>query len=478
LRDARGRKLLTNGVEDPQARQGASLTLTIDRQLQYVTEKALEKAVVESRAAAGMAVVLDPRTGELLALANAPRFNPNSPKDARPEAIRNRAVTDAFEPGSTLKAFVVATALDEKVINEDSEFDCEKGRWAVGRHVVHDTHPHGLLKPRDILQVSSNIGAAKVAQKLGRERLFAAFQRFGFGEKVGLGLPGEGKGSVPFPRADISLATQAFGQGLTVTAVQLAAAYGALANGGVLMKPYLVSKVVDPDGVVLLENGPTAVRRVVSEKAARQVVAMLESVVEPGGTAPKARLDEYRVAGKTGTAQKVDPLAGGYSDKRIASFVGLVPAEAPRAVILVVIDEPKTDVYGGLVAAPVFKEIAQQAMPLLGVPPSRPAAVALPAPAAVARPARREKSAVVAAIERLEEMDAITEAMGEGTVRVPDLRGQSGRVAVTMLLGAALMPQLSGSGLVVAQRPAAGSLVERGTRISLELASRLPSSTP
>jgi cell division protein FtsI (penicillin-binding protein 3) len=478
LRDARGRKLLTNGVEDLQARQGASLTLTIDRQLQYVTEKALEKAVVESRAAAGMAVVLDPRTGELLALANAPRFNPNSPKDARPEAIRNRAVTDAFEPGSTFKAFVVAIALDEKVITEDSEFDCERGRWVVGRHVVHDTHPHGLLKPRDILQVSSNIGAAKVAQKLGRERLFAAYQRFGFGEKVGLGLPGEGRGSVPFPRADISLATQAFGQGLTVTAVQLAAAYGALANGGVLMKPYLVSKVVDPDGVVLLENGPTAVRRVVSEKAARQVVAMLESVVEPGGTAPKARLDEYRVAGKTGTAQKVDPLAGGYSDKRIASFVGLVPAEAPRAVILVVIDEPKTDVYGGLVAAPVFKEIAQQAMPLLGVPPSRPAAVALPAPAAVARPARREKSAVVAAIERLEEMDAITEAMGEGTVRVPDLRGQSGRVAVTMLLGAALMPQLSGSGLVVAQRPAAGSLVERGTRISLELASRLPSSTP
>ena len=478
FRDARGRKLLTNGVEDPQARQGANLTLTIDRQLQYVTEKALEKAVVEAKAASGMAVVLDPRTGEVLALANAPRFNPNSPKDARPEAIRNRAATDTFEPGSTFKAFVVATALDEKAITEDTEFDCEKGRWAIGRHVVHDTHPHGLLKPREILQVSSNIGAAKVAQKLGRERLVAAYQRFGFGEKLGLGLPGEGKGSVPFPKAEIALATQAFGQGLTATAVQLAAGYGALANGGVLMKPYLVSKVVDPDGVVLLENGPTAVRRVVGEKAAKQVVAMLESVVEPGGTAPKARLDEYRVAGKTGTAQKADPLAGGYSDKRIASFIGMVPAEAPRAVILVVIDEPQTDVYGGLVAAPAFKEIAQQAMPLLGVPPSRPAAVAMPAPAKPEKAAKPEKSAVVAAIERLDEMDTVTETMGEGAVRVPDLRGKSGRVAVTALLGAALEPHLSGSGLVVAQRPAAGSLVDKGTRISLELASRLPSSTP
>jgi len=477
FRDAKGRKLLTNGVEDPQARQGATLTLTLDRQLQYVTEKALEKAVVDAKAAAGMAVVLDPRTGEVLALANAPRFNPNAPQGARAEAFRNRAVTDAFEPGSTFKAFVMATALDEKAITEDTEFDCEKGRWAIGRHVVHDTHPYALLKPRGILQVSSNICAAKVAQKLGRERLVAAYQRFGFGEKVGLGLPGEGKGALPFPKAEIALATQAFGQGLTATAVQLTAAYGALANGGVLMKPYVVSKVVDPDGVVLFENTPTPVRRVVGEKAARQVVAMLESVVEQGGTATRARMDEYRVSGKTGTAQKVDPLAGGYSDKRIASFIGMVPAEAPRAVILVVIDEPQTDVYGGLVAAPAFKEIAQEAMPLLGVPPSRSLPVATPAPVPVA-PVKPAKSAVVAAIERLDQVDAVTEAVTDGAVRVPDVRGKSGRVAVNQVLGAALEPHLSGSGRVVTQRPAAGTLVDKGTRISLELAGGLPSGSP
>ncbi|GMU62032.1 MAG: penicillin-binding protein 3 [Myxococcaceae bacterium] len=476
FRDAKGRKLLTNGVEDPQARQGAALTLTIDRQLQYVTEKALEKAVVDAKAVAGTAVVLDPHSGEVLALANVPRFNPNSPKHASEDALRNRAVTDTFEPGSTFKAFVIATALDEKVITESSEFDCEQGRLAIGRHVVHDTHPYGLLKPRGILQVSSNICVAKVAQKLGRERLVAAYERFGFGARAGLGLPGEGKGALPFPKAEIALATQAFGQGLTATALQLAAGYGALGNGGVLMRPYLVSKVVDPDGLVLLENGPTPVRRVVSEKAARQVVSMLESVVEPGGTAPRARLDEYRVAGKTGTAQKADPLAGGYSDKRIASFIGLVPAEAPRAVILVVIDEPVTDVYGGLVAAPAFKEIAQEAMPLLGVPPSRPGVVA--APALRAPPAKPAKSAVVAAIERLEQLDTVTESQVEGAVRVPDLRGKSGRVAVNALMGVALEPQLSGSGLVASQRPAAGTLVDRGTRISLQLAGPLPLGTP
>lgn len=478
LRDAKGRKLLTDGVEAPQTREGAGLTLTIDRQVQHLAEEALEKAVLETRAVAGTVVVLDPRTGELLAVANAPRFNPNSPKDARPEAVRNRAVTDTFEPGSTFKPFVIATALDEKAIDPTTEFDCERGHWKVGRATIHDSHPYAKLNARGILQVSSNICTAKVAQVLGRERMAAAFTRFGFGERVGLGLPSEGRGVMPYPRAEVALVTQAFGQGLTVTAVQMAAAYGALANGGVLMKPYLVSKVTDPDGLVLLENAPTPLRRVVSEAVAGEVLEMLESVVEPGGTATRARLDAYRVAGKTGTAQKADPLARGYSDKRLSSFIGVVPAEAPRAVIYVVLDEPQTAVYGGVVAAPVFKEIAQQLMPLLGVPPSRaptPAKVATRPPEPVTSGGR---SRVVAAIERLDELEPITEAETEGAVRVPDVRGQSGREAVSALLGAALEPHLAGSGVVIAQRPPAGSVVDRGTRISIDLASGLPSTNP
>ena len=475
VRDAKGRKVLTNGVEDPLSRQGAAVTLTIDRQLQYATEKALLKAVDEAKAVAGMAVVLDPKTGEILALANAPRFNPNAPQGSSADSFRNRSVTDAFEPGSTFKAFVIARALEDKVITEQTTFNCENGNYAIGRNVVHDTHPHGVLDARGVLQVSSNICAAKIGQKLGRETLVDTYQRFGFGERAGLGLPGEAKGVVPFPRAEIALATQSFGQGLTASPLQVAAAFGALGNKGVLMKPYVVAKVVDADGLVLLDNKPTEVRRVVSAKTAASVVSMLESVVEKGGTAPKARMDAYRVAGKTGTAQKADPVAKGYSDKRFASFVGMVPAEDPRVVIAIFIDEPKTDVYGGLVAAPAFKEIAEVAMPHLAVPPSREVPTVEVAVAKKPEPAAKaEKNPVVAAIERL---DTVTEEPAEGSVRVPDLKGQPARAAVTQALTVALEPRLVGSGRVVAQTPAAGSLVEKGARITLELAGNLPSVT-
>ncbi|MBJ6759202.1 transpeptidase family protein [Myxococcaceae bacterium JPH2] len=473
FRDAKGRKLLVQGALDPLERQGASVTLTLDRHLQYVAEKALSKAVEESRAVAGTVVVLDPRTGELLALANNPRFNPNAPEGSDRGSIRNRAALDTFEPGSTMKSFVMAAALDQKLITADSTFFCENGAWPVGRHTINDTHPHGNLNIEGILQVSSNIGTAKVANVLGRERLVAAYHAFGFAERTGLALPGEGRGVIPFPKADVALATQSFGQGMTATAVQVAAGYGALANDGVLMRPYLVSKVVDPDGVVLLENQPTELRRVVSAKTARQVVGMLESVVNKGGTAPRAAMAEYRVAGKTGTAQKADPVARGYSDKRIASFVGVVPAEAPRAVILVVVDEPKTDVYGGLVAAPAFKEIATAAMAHLAVPPSRtvapPEGVAAAVPLA---PPPASKASAKAAPIKAALAEAVTETPEPGTVRVPDVQGQAGRDAVVQLLAAALEPQVLGSGRVVSQTPAAGSMVEKGARVTLELATR------
>ncbi len=471
FRDAKGRKLLVQGALDPMERQGAAVTLTIDRHLQYVAEKALTKAVEEAKAVAGMAVVLDPKTGEILAIANEPRFNPNV-ASAGASSIRNRAALDLFEPGSTMKAFVIAAALEEKAIKAEDTFFCENGALRIGRHTINDTHEHGWLTPRGILQVSSNIGMTKVAQVLGREKMVASYQAFGFAERTGLALPGEGRGSIPFPKAEVSLATQSFGQGLSATAVQIASGYGALANDGVLMRPYLVQKVVDPDGVVLLENRPTEVRRVVSSKVARQVVGMLESVVTKEGTAPRAAMEEYRVAGKTGTAQKVDPVARGYSDKRIASFIGVVPAENPRAVILVVVDEPKTDVYGGLVAAPAFKEIATAAMAHLAVPPSRTVApeVAMaavsPAPAA-AKPVARATVPARAALGV-----AVTETPEPGTVRVPDVQGQVGREAVVKLLAAALEPQVLGSGRVVSQTPAAGSLVEKGARVTLELATR------
>lgn len=472
FRDAKGRKLLVQGALDPLQRQGAAVTLTLDRHLQYVAEKALSRAVEDAKAVAGMAVVLDPRTGELLAVANHPRFNPNTPESSSRSGMRNRAALDTFEPGSTLKSFVVATALDEKAITTDSLFFCENGAWRVGRHTINDTHSYGWLAPQGILQVSSNICMAKIAQSLGREKFVKGYHAFGFAERTGLSLPGEGRGALPYPKAEVSLATQSFGQGMTATAVQIAAAYGALANDGVLMRPYLVSKVVDPDGVVLLENRPTELRRVVSAKVARQVVGMLESVVVKGGTATRAAMEDYRVAGKTGTAQKADPVARGYSDKRIASFVGVVPAESPRAVILVVVDEPKTDVYGGTVAAPAFKEIATAAMAHLAVPPSRTVAPEVAVAAVSPAPAAAKPGAKASGAARTVLADAVTETPEPGTVRVPDLQGEVGREAVVKLLAAALEPQVLGSGRVVSQTPAAGSLVEKGARVTLELAAR------
>jgi cell division protein FtsI (penicillin-binding protein 3) len=469
LRDARGRQVLTAGSVPAQERQGASVTLTIDGNLEHMAERALERAVADSRAVSGMAVVLDPRTGELLALANSPRFNPNTPQGAGgAHAMRNRAALDTFEPGSTMKAFTVAAALEEKAIKPADVFFCENGAWDVGRDTINDTHSWGWLGPAKILQVSSNIGSAKIAQALGRERFVEYLQRFGFSERVGLGLPGEGKGVIPYPRAEIAFANQAFGQGLTATAVQLAAGYGALANGGALMRPFLVSKVVDPDGVVLLETRPMEVRRAVSPKTARAVVSMLEGVVAEEGTAPRARMEGYRVAGKTGTAQKADPVARGYSDKRIASFVGVVPADAPRLVIAVVIDEPQTDKYGGLSAAPAFKEIAEGAMAYLGVPPSH--GVPAPAPAAPVAVAPVDPAPAPPVREDVAAVPPLPP--GAHAVVVPDLTGRVSREAVNRLLAASLEPHLRGTGRVIGQTPEPGSRVERGSQVTVELQAR------
>jgi cell division protein FtsI (penicillin-binding protein 3) len=466
IRDARGRNVLMDGAPGSRAREGANVTLTLDRTLQYTAEKVLDRAVAESEAVTGMVVALDPHTGEVLALAHAPRFNPNSPGGVPPAVLRDRAALDVFEPGSTFKAFVAAGALESGAVRVDERFFCENGAWEVGKHVIHDTHPHAWLTLAEILQVSSNICMAKVAQKLGREGMVHTAQRFGFGERSGLALPGEGRGSVPYPRAEVALATQSFGQGVSATAVQVAAAFGALANGGVLMRPYIVARVTDPDGVVLLENQPTQVRRVVSERAARTVVSMLEGVVEKEGTGARAHMDDYRVAGKTGTAQKPDPLAGGYSERRIASFVGLVPAENPRLVVLVVIDEPKTDVYGGLVAAPAFKEIAAAALPALGVPPSR-------GPSLVRRMPEPPKTLPMTPPVQVKGEstpgETLTERLPPGAVAVPDVQGRVGREAVARLLSLALEPRLLGSGRVVAQSPAPGARVAKGARVTLEM---------
>jgi cell division protein FtsI (penicillin-binding protein 3) len=464
LRDARGLHLLGEAPAPERVLSGARVELTIDQGLQHAAERALAQAVAQARAASGMAVAVDPRSGEILALANAPAWNPNSSK--RGDEMRNRAVLDSFEPGSTAKVFVVAGALEAGAVKPLEAINCENGAWAVGDHVIHDHKALGWTGPSRILAASSNIGAAKIAQKLGRERLQRTLLAFGFGERTQVGLSGEPRGQVPFPRAEVSLATMAFGQGFTATGLQTTMAVAALAGGGTLMRPWLVKRVVDPaSGRVLSEATPTPVRRVVSPAVAATVSRWLEGVIaDADGTGRRARLDGWRAAGKTGTAQKADAVSGGYSaDKHFSSFVGFAPAGAPRVVVGVFVDEPKGEIYGGDVAAPVFKEIAEHALKALGVPPGE-AVARVPAAPARAGPAARERPdppALTVAPRR--------PARGSG-VAVPSVEGLSARSALRALESLDLGADLEGSGRVARQSPRPGEVVERGVRVQLVLA--------
>jgi cell division protein FtsI (penicillin-binding protein 3) len=463
LRDARGRAVMDEAPAPETVLAGARVELALDVALQHVAETALSKAVAQARARSGMLVAMDPRTGEVLALAQAPGFNPNAPGGA---SMRNRAVLDTFEPGSTFKIFTVAGALDARVLRPGDYIDCEKGSYRIGGHVIHDHKSQAWVPPSRIVITSSNIGAAKIGASLGRERLQRTLLGFGFGEKTGTEIAGEPRGQVPYPKAEISLATMSFGQGVTATPLQITTAMAAIANGGMLMKPILVRRVVDSArGTTIVENQPTPIRRAVSRESAALLSRWMEGVVtDRDGTGKKARLDGWRVAGKTGTGQKADPVTHRYSaDKRFSSFVGFAPAERARIVIGVFIDEPKGEVYGGEIAAPVFREVADHAMKALGVPPSEGATVAEAAPAHAPLASYAPPSP---AIE-----EAVGQApRGEGQVAVPLLTGLPARSALKALAAAELVGEVSGSGRVTGQSPQPGEVVARGARVRLSLA--------
>ena len=366
-RDARGRTMFVRG--GPQPSKNFQVRLTLDAKLQYIAERELDRAIQQRGAAAGSVVMLDPQTFAVLALAQVPRFDPNTPSAYPAETRRNRVVSDCYEPGSTLKALLVAAALDAKRVTPEDQIFCEYGAYRVGKHIIHDVHPYGELNVDGVLTKSSNIGAAKMGERLGKRQYYDYLHAFGLGQETGIDLPGEIVGILPALTewSRIKLVTASFGQGVAVTPLQLVSAYAALANDGLLMRPYVVSDVLSATGEVVYENSPTRVRQVVRPETARQVRTLLEHVVAPGGTGWRAQIDGFRVAGKTGTSQKIDPRGGYSATGRIASFIGMVPAERPRLVILVIIDEPKTEVYGGTVAGPVFQTIARQSLASLGV---------------------------------------------------------------------------------------------------------------
>ncbi len=367
LRDGRRRLMLGWQARAMHSVDGARVTLTLDVVLQHVAERALADAMVRTNAKGGTVIVMHPYSGAVLAMANAPSFDPNDRMNLQPDTMRNRAITDVFEPGSCFKAFTAAIAIEEQTVDLDEPIDCEKGSYRIGAHTLHDHRPHGNLTLADIIRVSSNIGMHKVAVGIGKERLASYIHRFGFGEPTGIDLPGEVSGLVR--RVDgwapIDLATIPMGQGVAVTATQLASAVCTLANGGVRIQPHVVEYVKDATGGEIWRWRSDGTTRVISSETAHLVTGFLTRAVDEG-TGRRARIDNIAVAGKTGTAQKIDP-DGTYSHKRfIASFVGYAPADSPMLVVTVHLDEPTPSYFGGTVAAPVFKEVMEQALGYLG----------------------------------------------------------------------------------------------------------------
>ena len=369
-RDALGRTVFPKELSNEQSpAPGHQLILTIDEVIQYVVEKELEEAVARAEARSGTMIVLDPSTGALLASAVSPRFDPNAVSALRPDRWRNRALTDAYEPGSTMKAILAAAAIEERVMKPDTLVFGEQGRMAIGNTMIHDHEKLGWLSFAQVIQKSSNVGAAKAGMALGEQRFYRYLQSFGFGERTEIDLPGEAAGLLKHPRdwGGRTLASVSMGQEIGVTPMQMVSAVAAIANGGVLMRPYVVSGIRDAQGQTLKEVLPHVKRRVISPETARTVTTILEGVVTDG-TGGKAAIAGFRVAGKTGTAQKIDSRTGRYSATQfVSSFVGYVPANNPRLAMIVLIDEPRGESWGGTVAAPVFNRVGEQVLNYLGV---------------------------------------------------------------------------------------------------------------
>jgi len=365
LRDAR-RQRLNVYDNSMMPRDGYDIVLTIDEVIQYIAERELEAVFRKYRAKGASIVVMDPRTGAVLAMANRPTYDLNVLDKLDKDVMRNRAVCDMFEPGSVFKIVTAAAALEEKKVSEMTPFFCENGEYKVAGRILHDHRPHGTLPFKEVIELSSNIGTAKVAQLLGADMLYRYVKAFGFGSKTGIDIPGEISGSMKPTRqwSRTTITCVPMGQEVGVTSLQLAAGISVIANGGNLMKPYIIKEIRDKTGDMIKYTSPSVVKRVIDEDTAARMKKILIGVIE-NGTGTMGKLDHFTAAGKTGTAQKVEP-SGQYSHSRfMASFIGFAPAEDPQLAIAVTVDEPKGMYYGGVVAAPVFKNVAADSLKYL-----------------------------------------------------------------------------------------------------------------
>jgi cell division protein FtsI (penicillin-binding protein 3) len=466
------------------SKPGQTVVLTIDQSIQYQAEQALQAAVERSRAKSGTVIVLDPRSGEILALANAPTFDPNRVADAKPETRSNWALQNIYEPGSTFKVVAFSAALEKKLVRIDDRIDCQMGAITVAGRLVHDHKPFGTLTIPEALAKSSNVAAIKLGMRVGDPTMYDYIRRFGFGSKTGVELPGETNGILRKVERwqPSSIGSIAIGQEVGVTPVQMVAAFGALANDGVRIAPHLIREVRDAGGNVVYRAQPEQ-RRVLSAETAIALRGMLEGVTL-NGTAKKAQLDGYSAAGKTGTAQKIDPKTRSYSStKFVGSFVGFAPVSNPQVVIIVVIDEPAGAYPGGDVAAPVFREVAEQVLPTLGVMPD---IEVKPDPELIAQ--RNEDPERAAKIREeqaqseqqrqatLPTVDSNGGRAGEVVYAVatrkamimPDLRGRSVRDVARTCAQLGLQVEARGEGRVLKQTPSAGAEVNTGQLIYVD----------
>jgi len=373
VRDAKRRDIISEDVKFIPPSDGLSVVLTIDEAMQHIAENSLDEVFKKYKAKAASIIVMDPHNGDILALASRPSFNPNEFSTAGADLYRNRCVTDMYEPGSVFKVFTAACAIEEGLVDINQNFFCEDGEYRIAGRILHDHKPLGTLTFREVIEKSSNIGVCKIAEIIGKERLYKFIKLFGFGELTGADIPGEIEGIVRRPSewSAVSISSVPIGQEIAVTSMQLVTAVSAIANGGYLMKPRVVREVRDSGGNIIKSFDPAIVRQVISTETADIIKDIMKGVVE-SGTGGNARLEGYTTAGKTGTAQKVE-AHGGYSHtKFVASFVGFAPAVDPRITILVTVDEPRPVYYGGSVAAPVFRDAARDILRYMKIEYDKP----------------------------------------------------------------------------------------------------------
>ncbi len=459
-RDAHGRPLIVNGQVFTESPDGAEVQLTIDRELQFILEQELRNAVVEHQADSAVGVVLDAQTSEVLAMASAPVFDSNKALSVSPEIRRDRPVSDAFEPGSVMKIFTIASALKAGLLQPNTKYNCEGGQMRIGKHLIHEAESKdkwGWLTASEILAHSSNVGATKIAFSVGSEKIRQTLEDFGFNQKTGIDLPGEAKGIVhPLPWGDIELSNISFGQGLMVTPLQIANAYAAIANGGLLKKPFIVKTIRDHETNETIETQPKTVARVLTPEQASKLRLMLMEVVSKDGTGYNARVPGFPVAGKTGTAQRVNPdgkkgyVGGGF----ISSFAGFLPANDPRFVIYVAITHPRKNYFGGAAAAPVFAQVAKFAVREAGLAPilfTENDIVKKPSQPFIANPTQVVN----------------TESTKEFIV--PELTGLSLREVLNRVGSRPVILNWQGQGFVTQTFPTAGSKLESGQQLTVVL---------